>query len=150
MKLDGTVALPADPEKVWALLMDPAFLAEIMPGCKEMKQSDEDQFTGILEAKVGPIASQYTTKFSILEKQPPKSYRLQLDGSGKGGFVRADMLVTLQAGGAATIMSYHGDAAIGGTIAKIGQRLVESAAKMIIEKGFRSLREKVAERTKQP
>lgn len=146
MKLDGTVALPADPEKVWTLLMDPVFLAEIMPGCKEMKQTGEDQFTGILEAKVGPIASQYTTKFSIREKQPPKSYRLQLDGSGKGGFVRADMLVTLHPGGAETIMSYNGDASIGGTIAKIGQRLVESAAKMIIEKGFKTLREKVAER----
>jgi len=148
VKIEGTVTLPAEPVKVWSLILDPTFLAEIMPGCKEMKQTSEDQFTGILEAKVGPIASQYTTKFNILDKQPPTSYRLQLDGSGKGGFVRADMLVTLKPDGAETIMSYNGEASIGGTIAKIGQRLVESAAKMIIDKGFKTLRDKVAERVK--
>jgi hypothetical protein len=148
VKLEGSVTLPAESEKVWTLLLDPTFLAEILPGCRELQQSGEDQFTGILEAKVGPIGSAYTTKFSILEKKPPESYRLQLEGSGKGGFVRADTFITLQANGAQTVMNYSGEASIGGTIAKIGQRLVESAAKMIIDKGFKTLREKVAERVK--
>lgn len=146
MKLEGSVTLAGPADQIWKMMQDPAFLAEILPGCKELLRNGEDQFTGILEAKVGPIGSSYTTKFLILDKKPPESYRMQLEGTGKGGFVRADTVIVLQNNGAETLMSYNGEATIGGTIAKIGQRVVESAAKMMISKGFKTLQEKVAAR----
>jgi hypothetical protein len=148
VKLAGNLALPVDAQTLWDMLQDPALLAELMPGCKQMKRTSEDQFTGIIETKVGPIASQYTTKFSILDKKPPHSYRLQIEGSGKGGFVRADALVSLQSNTDGTILNYSGDATIGGTISRVGQRLVDAAAKMLINRGFKTLREKVEERLK--
>jgi len=148
VKLTGNFALPVDAQTLWDMLQDPTLLAELMPGCKQMKQTSADQFTGIIEAKVGPISSQYATKFSILDKKPPHSYRLQIEGSGKGGFVRADALVTLQPTNKETILNYNGEATIGGTISRVGQRLVDAAAKMLINRGFKTLREKVEERLK--
>ncbi len=85
MKIEGEITLPASAESIWEMLQDPEFLASVLPGCKEMTPTGEDQYKGVLESKVGPISSQYITKFSIHDKNPPHGYRLHLEGSGKGG-----------------------------------------------------------------
>lgn len=149
MKIEGSLPVSAPPKKLWDLLNDPEFLKEVMPGCKELKETGEDEFTGIIEAKVGAISSQYTTKFSIQDKNPPDNYQLHLEGKGKGGFVKADVNVVLEPDDAGTILKYDGDFAIGGTIARIGQRLVDVAAKMLLNKGFQKLKEKVEERVQE-
>ncbi len=146
MKIEGSLTVAGTPEKLWDLLQDPEFLKEIMPGCKELKQTQEDHFTGIIEAKVGAISSRYTTKFSIYDKNRPNSYRLKIEGNGKGGFVNADTQVVLEANQDGTVMKYDGEVNIGGTIARIGQRLIDAASKMLIGKGIKNLTEKLEER----
>ncbi len=146
MKIEGSLTVGGTPEKLWDLLQDPEFLKEIMPGCKELKQTQEDHFTGIIEAKVGAISSRYTTKFSIYDKNRPNSYRLKVEGNGKGGFVNADTQVVLEANQDGTVMKYDGEVNIGGTIARIGQRLIDAASKMLIGKGVNNLKEKIEER----
>ena len=146
MKIEGSLTVAGTPEKLWDLLQDPEFLKEIMPGCKELKQTEEDHFTGIIEAKVGAISSRYTTKFSIYDKNRPNSYRLKIEGNGKGGFVNADTQVVLEANQDGTVMKYDGEVNIGGTIARIGQRLIDAASKMLIGKGIKNLTEKLEER----
>ncbi|NIR53046.1 carbon monoxide dehydrogenase subunit G [candidate division KSB1 bacterium] len=144
MKLEGSVSLPAPSDKLWDMLQDPEFLKEVMPGCKELKRTGEDQFEGVVGAKVGSIFSQYTTKFTLYDKNPPDSYRLKIEGSGKGGFVQADMKVSLESQDSnETELTYSGEASIGGTIARVGQRLLDAATKMLINKGFKTLKKKV-------
>ncbi|MCZ6820692.1 MAG: carbon monoxide dehydrogenase subunit G [Calditrichaeota bacterium] len=149
MKIEGSFEVSVTSKVLWDLLQDPEFLKEVMPGCKEIKQTGEDEFVGIIEAKVGAIASQYTTKFSIHDKNPPHSYRMHLEGEGKGGFVRADVNVSLEPSEAGTLLKYAGNVAIGGTIARIGQRLLDAAAKMLLNQGFKALKKKVEERAAQ-
>ncbi len=147
MKIEGSETLPGTPEQVWDLMLDPDILASAMPGCKELRRVGEDEYEGIIEAKIGPVSSQYTTKFKITDKHPPHSYHLQMEGKGKGGFVSGGAQIRLeQADANETIMRYEGDAKVGGTIARVGQRLVESAAKMLIKKGFGDLKDKVEAR----
>lgn len=149
MKIEGSITVAGPPEKLWELLQDPEFLKEIMPGCKELKQTEEDHFTGIIEAKIGAISSRYTTKFSIYDKNPPHSYRLKVEGNGKGGFVNADTHIVLAATQDGTEMKYDGEVNIGGTIARIGQRLIDAASKMLIGKGVKNLKEKLEERLRE-
>ncbi len=149
MKIEGSLTVAGTPEKLWDLLQDPEFLKEIMPGCKELKQTEEDHFTGIIEAKVGAISSRYTTKFSIYGKNRPHSYRLKVEGNGKGGFVNADTHIVLEANQDGTEMKYDGEVNIGGTIARIGQRLIDAASKMLIGKGVKNLKEKLEERLRE-
>jgi len=146
MKIEGSLSVAGTPEKLWDLLQDPEFLKEIMPGCKELKQTEEDHFSGIIEAKVGAISSRYTTKFSIYDKNRPNSYRLKVEGNGKGGFVNADTQVVFEANQDGTVIKYDGEVNIGGTIARIGQRLIDAASKMLISKGVNNLKEKIEER----
>lgn len=146
MKIEGQIAVATTPKKLWDLLQDPEFLQEVMPGCKELKETEEDHFTGIIEARIGSISSQYSTKFSIYDKQLPNSYRLKVEGNGKGGFVVADTQISLQAEEDLTVLKYRSDVNIGGTIARVGQRLVDAAAKMLINKGVKNLQEKIENR----
>ncbi len=149
MKIEGSITVAGPPEKLWDLLQDPEFLKEIMPGRKELKQKEEDHFTEIIEAKIGAISSRYTTKFSIYDKNPPHSYRLNIEGNGKGGFVNADTHIVLAATQDGTEMKYDGEVNIGGTIARIGQRLIDAASKMLIGKGVKNLKEKLEERLRE-
>ncbi len=146
MKIDGSMIVSAPREKLWQLLQEPEFLQEVMPGCKKLEQTGEDEYIGVVSARIGPIASQYTTKFSILNKRAPESYRLHLEGEGKGGFVRADIQIALSEAEDGTQLGYSGEVMIGGTVARIGQRVIDSASKMLINQGFKALRKKVEER----
>jgi hypothetical protein len=146
MKIEGSLIVATTPEKLWDLLHDPEFLKQVMPGCKELKQIEQDNFVGTIEAKVGSVASRYTTKFTIDDKSPPESYRLRIEGSGKGGFLVADTVIRLAVHQGGTEMKYGGEVSIGGTIARVGQRLVDAASKMLISRGIENLKDKIDSR----
>ncbi|MDQ7064996.1 MAG: carbon monoxide dehydrogenase subunit G, partial [candidate division KSB1 bacterium] len=146
MKIQGEVVLPAAPEKLWDLLLDPQIIAEILPGCKDLKSIGPDQYEAIIEAKVGPISSRYQTRFALQDQKPYESYRLHIEGEGKGGFVRGDAAIRLVPENHQTRLIYEGEGNVGGMMARIGQRLVEAAAKMLIQRGFDALRKKIEER----
>lgn len=149
MKIEGGLTVATSPEKLWNFLHDPDFLAEVMPGCREFKQIDEDHFTGTVEAKVGAISSRYTTKFSIHDKKKPNSYRLRIEGNGKGGFIVADTRIRLLANPQGTGLQYDGEVTIGGTLSRVGQRLVDAAAKMLVNRGLKNLKKKIESRLAQ-
>jgi len=148
MKIDGSIEVAAEQQGWWDLLQDPEFLKEIMPGCKEMRKISEDEFEGSIGAKVGAIASQYTARFTVHDMNPPHSYSLKMEGKGKGGFVSGDTKVELLPVENGTELRYEGEVSMGGTIARIGQRLVDAAAKMLLKQGFNALKKKVEERTR--
>ena len=143
MTLTGNQQLAGTPEQVWHILQDPETLAKIMPGCDELIQIGEDHYKGVIKAKIGPVSSTYKAEFQLEDKEPPSSYRLLIDGQGPGGFVKGNVVISLDSDEAGTLLSYSGDASVGGKIASIGQRLVESGAKLIIRQGFKALKKEV-------
>ena len=143
MDLKGEQQLSGTPEQIYDLLQDPETLAAIMPGCDELILVGEDAYEGTIKAKLGPVSSQYKAKFKISDKNPPHGYNLNIDGNGPGGFVKGDTRIELEANEEGTLLRYSGNATVGGKIASIGQRLVESGAKIIIKQGFKALKKEV-------
>ena len=143
MDLKGEQQLAGTPAQVFELLQDPEILAAIMPGCDELVLVAEDEYEGTIKAKLGPISSTYKTRFKITDKDAPKSYTLHISGQGPGGFVKGETRIDLLQDGEGTLLRYAGTANVGGRIASIGQRLVESGAKIIIKQGFKSLKKEV-------
>ncbi len=143
MDLKGEQQLSGKPEQVFQLLQDPETLAAIMPGCDELVRIAEDEYEGTIKAKIGPISSVYKAKFKISEKDAPNSYNLNIDGQGPGGFVNGATRIELVGNDDGTLLRYTGSANVGGKIASIGQRLVESGAKIIIKQGFKALKKEV-------
>jgi hypothetical protein len=143
MKLDGERTLPGTPEQIWTMLLDPDVLVSAIPGCEKLEKVGEDHYEGVIMAKVGSIQSQYKTTFKIADKNPPRSYRLNVQGQGSAGFVQADVKMELSPDGSGTRMNYSGEANVGGRIAQVGQRMINATAETMTEKGFDNLHERV-------
>ncbi len=73
------------------------------------------------------------------EMRPPEHYRLVVDGKGAPGFVKGTGDFDLEEKDGATLIRYAGEMQVGGTIAGIGQRMIQGAAKMMAARFFVAL-----------
>lgn len=139
MKLEGTHPFNAPRDVVWPLLQDPHILASIMPGCEKLEQISENEFAGILKIKVGPVQGTFNGKIIITDINEPQSYNISIDGKGAPGFVKGQGGIRLVEENGQTILQYQGDAQVGGRLASVGQRLLETSAKAIVRQGLEGL-----------
>ncbi len=142
MKLTGEYLFEASPQEVWDALFDPEVLAAALPGCEKLELVD-GFFLGDLNVKVGPISGKFTGKVELKDEVPPVSYRMIVDGKGPHGFVKANATIELQAEGDSTRMRYDADSQVGGKIATVGQRLIETSAKAITRQSLEGLHENI-------
>jgi uncharacterized protein len=136
MKLEGDYTVPAPRPQVWAVLQDPALLARVLPGCEKLEPLGNDQYKAGVKIQVGPLQGNFEGTIALSEIVTPESYRMTFDGKGALGFVKGTGSVQLSEQGAGTLISYAGDAATGGKIATVGQRLMETSAKALIKQTF--------------
>ncbi len=147
MIVDGTHVLPGTPEQIWSLLMDPEVLAKAMPGTRELVRTAPDRYEGKMAVGVGPItAAEFDLVITLADLKPPASYTMQIDGKGKFGFTRGTAMVTLSPEGAETSMHYRADLQVGGKIAGLGQRLLDSVSRMLTRQGLEALQRELAAR----
>src|SRR5215470_12272067 len=124
MDLTGSYAFPAPPDVVWKLLVDPAVIGSCLPGCDGLEALGEDRYRATLTLTVAAVSGRYTGTVSVLDKNPPHSYRLRVEGKGAPGFVSGEATVELVADGPATTVRVNGRGEVGGLIARVGQRLL--------------------------
>ena len=144
MDISGTYTFNAPPEKVWALLMDPATIASCIPGCESLEPDGEDRYRARLNVGLSAITGTYDGTVTIADKVPHSSYRLTVEGQGKPGFVKGNATIALRADGATTIVDVGGTVQTGGPIARLGQRLIGNVSKMMQDRFFSCLQSKVA------
>jgi carbon monoxide dehydrogenase subunit G len=143
VKIAGTSTVPAPLERAYTLLQDPAVLARCMPGCEALDRIDENEYAMRMKMVLASISGNFEGKVRIADANPPDSFRLIVEGTGKIGFMKGDGLLRLTSGDS-TSVSYEGDVQVGGTIAAVGQRLVETTAKMLIKRFFDKLAKEVS------
>ncbi len=146
MKLDGTYTFDAPRDVVWQALLDPEVLTKVMPGCERLEQIGENEYKGTLKIRVGPVQGQFEGLVNLSDINAPESYRMQVDGKGAPGFMKGVGGVSLEDQGAATLMHYSGEAQVGGRIASVGQRLLESSAKALTRQSLDGLHEQIKAR----
>lgn len=140
MKVTGGATLHAPIAAVWAALTDPATLAQAIPGCERLAATGPDTYDLTVTAGVGTITGTYTGQIRLADQQRPASLLLQANGSGAPGTVSTDVRVLLaDDGSGATQLSYDADAAIGGMIAGVGQRMLAAVAKRQAAQFFTTL-----------
>jgi len=137
MEMTGEYLIPAPREKVWAALNDVGILKASIPGCDSMTAKGDNQIEATVTAKVGPVKATFTGIVTLSDLDPPNSYTIR--GEGKGGvagFARGGAQVRLADAPAGTLLSYKVDAAVGGKLAQIGSRLIDSTAKKLADEFF--------------
>lgn len=143
MEISGTYRFNATPDVVWAVLMDPTIIATCIPGCDALEPDGENRFRARLTVALTAIVGTYDGTVEVSDLVPGSSYRLTAEGRGKQGFVKGSSLVSLHADGAATIVYVASTVRTGGTIARLGQRLVGSVSKVMMDRFFGCLQSKI-------
>lgn len=143
MDITGSYTFNAAPDRVWALMLDPAAIASCIPGCEALEPDGEDRFRAKITIGMAAITGTYEGTVVLSEKIAPASYRLSVEGQGRPGFVKGDAAITLRAEGGSTVVDVTGTVQTGGAIARLGQRLIGSAAKMMQDRFFACMQGKV-------
>ena len=137
MKLEGEYTFDGPREQVWELVRDPDVLVTALPGAKSLEQVGENEYEGEMNLRVGPVAGVFAGRLVVSNEQPPQSCTLTVKGKGKQGFVDGTGHVNLEElEDNKTLMKYEGDVQVGGKLASVGQRLVDTASKSIIRQGL--------------
>lgn len=142
MDLSASYTFAAPPATVWNLLNDMDVVASCLPGCERLEPIGEDKYRADLTLAVAAVSGRYSGTVAILDKQPPNSYRLVVEGTGKSGFVKGGATVELVEEKGSTIVNVKGEAQVGGLIARVGQRLLGSVSKMMMDRFFGCLQAK--------
>ncbi|CAO3428057.1 SRPBCC family protein [Azospirillum endophyticum] len=137
MDMSGEYKIPAPRQAVWAALNDPDILKQCIPGCEELIRHSDTEMTAKVTAKIGPVKARFGGKVTLSEFEPPAGYRIDGEGNGGGaGFARGGASVRLAEDGAGTLLQYTVEASVGGKLAQIGARLIDSAARKMAEDFF--------------
>jgi len=146
MKLEGTYTFDAPRDVVWQALLDPEILAKVMPGCEGLEKVGEDEYKAALKIKVGPVQGKFEGGIKLTEINAPDSYNMEVDGKGPAGFMKGHGKVWLEDQGSSTLMHYGGEAQVGGRIASVGQRLLDSSAKALTRQSLDGLNKQIQAR----
>ncbi len=139
MKLEGTSELHALRERVYQSLITPEVLQRCIPGCERLEKTDENTYAVTIRAGVGSIKGVFTGSVKIEEMRPPEHYRIVVEGKGTQGFLKGSGDLDLEAQNQSTVIKYTGDIQVGGTIAGVGQRMIQATAKMMATQFFTAL-----------
>jgi uncharacterized protein len=139
MKVEGVYTFPGPPQQVWDLLLSSDSLRACIPGVESLTETSPDHFDAVMKVGVAAIKGTYKGKVAIVEKDPPGSYTLQIEGSGGPGFVKGSARIFLEPEGEATRVRVEGDGQVGGMLAGVGQRMLPGVAKMLMNQFFECL-----------
>ncbi len=147
MIVEGTHLFPGPRDVVWALLLDPEVLAKTMPGTASIVRVSEDRYEGTMAMSIGPIsAATFGVTISMTDRVEPEHYTMQIEGRGTFGFTRGKAVVTLVPEGTGTAMRYQADLVVGGKIAAVGQRLLDSVSKLMLRQGLEAMTRELTRR----
>jgi carbon monoxide dehydrogenase subunit G len=146
VRIAGNYTFDAPREEVWSALNDPEVLARTIPGCQRLDQVGENEYESTLKVGLQAVRGTYNGRVKIDNLVPPESYEIHVDGKGSNGFLKGNGGIKLREDGDKTILDYGGEAQVGGTIASVGQRLLDGAAKTLINQSLKALAQQIEER----
>lgn len=140
MKLEGEYVFNGPRDEVWQLVRDPDVLASALPGTQSLKQVSENEYEGDINLRMGPVAGVFSGRLVVSNEEPPKKCTLAVEGQGKPGFIKGTGNVNLMdQGDGTTLMKYDGELQIGGRLASVGQRMLDTASKSMMRQGLETL-----------
>lgn len=136
--MSGSQVIQAPRKIVWHGLNDPKMLQQCIPGCETITAASPTEMSAKVVLKVGPVKATFTGEVSLTDIKAPESYRISGKGQGGlAGFATGGATVRLSENTPTeTLMDYDVDAQIGGKLAMLGSRLIDSTAKSLAEQFF--------------
>lgn len=145
MEMKGEETIAAPRQKVWEALNNPDILRECIPGCQSLDMTSPTDMSAVVKVKIGPVSASFKGDVMLQNIVAPESYTIA--GEGKGGiagFGKGGADVTLTDLGDSTLLAYEVKAQVGGKIAQLGSRLIDSSAKKLAGQFFTKFNEVVS------
>lgn len=140
MELNGRRALPVVRATAWRALNDPQVLCRAIPGCESLERVAENEYAALLAAAIGPVRARFRGKLRLEDVVEPSSYTLRFEGDGgAAGFAKGVAKVNLTDDAAGTMLEYAVSSQVGGKLAQVGNRLVDSVARKLADDFFAAL-----------
>ncbi|WEX77774.1 carbon monoxide dehydrogenase subunit G [Sinorhizobium numidicum] len=137
MDMTGEERIAARRDAVWQCLNDPEILRRCIPGCQLLEMISPTELTAVVKVKIGPVSATFNGNVILSNLNPPASYRIS--GEGKGGvagFAKGGADVTLSEEGDETVLRYDVKAEVGGKLAQLGSRLIDSTSRKLAQQFF--------------
>ncbi|MFB2549883.1 SRPBCC family protein [Ensifer soli] len=145
MDMNGEERIGAPRAVVWQALNDPEVLKACIPGCQSLEMSSPTELAATVKIRIGPVSASFTGNVLLSNLNPPESYTIS--GEGKGGiagFAKGGADVHLVDEGAETLLQYTVKAEIGGKLAQLGARLIDSTSKKLAQQFFADFNARVS------
>jgi carbon monoxide dehydrogenase subunit G len=147
VKIEGEYLFDGPRDAVWEIVRDPDILATALPGTQSLEQISENEYQGEMQVRIGPVGGLFSGRVTISDEIPPESLTMTVEGKGKPGFVKGTGFVQLSpAENNKTQMQYQGDMEVGGRLASVGQRMMDSVSKSLLKQGLDSLNQALVAR----
>ncbi|TNE40053.1 MAG: carbon monoxide dehydrogenase [Alphaproteobacteria bacterium] len=145
MQISGEELINAPRDVVWTALNDPEILRQAIPGCQSVEKDGDTAFTATVKVKVGPVSANFKGNVSLSNIDAPNGYTITGEGKGgAAGFGKGAADVQLKETDSGTLLSYNAEASVGGKMAQIGSRLIDSTAKKLASEFFAKFNELVS------
>jgi hypothetical protein len=140
VRIEGEYTFGGPREEVWEVVRDPEALATAFPGTQSLNKVSESEYEITMNLRVGPVAGVFSGRIVVSDEVPPESCTLTVEGKGAPGFANgAGHIQLIAQDDGTTLMTYKGEVQIGGKLASVGQRLLDTASKSIIRQGLEAL-----------
>jgi carbon monoxide dehydrogenase subunit G len=137
MDMTGERRIAASRRTVWAALNNPDILKQCIPGCESLEMQSPTDMTARVKLTIGPVTATFNGKLTLSDLDPPNGYRIAGEGSGGvAGYASGGATVRLADDGGGTLMRYDVKADVGGKLAQLGSRLIDSTAKKLADQFF--------------
>jgi len=137
MDMTGSRHIAASRKNVWAALNDPEVLKQCIPGCESLEMQSPTDMTARVKLAIGPVKATFNGKVKLTDLDPPNGYRIAGEGSGGvAGYAKGSASVRLADEADGTLMTYDVKADVGGKLAQLGGRLIDSTAKKLADEFF--------------
>jgi carbon monoxide dehydrogenase subunit G len=147
MDMTGEERINAPRDAVWAALNDPDILKRCIPGCQVLEMTSPTELAATVKIKIGPVSATFNGEVTLSNINAPESYTIS--GEGKGGiagFAKGGADVVLKEDGSETILQYAAKAHVGGKLAQLGARLVDSTSQKLAQQFFADFNAAVSEK----
>lgn len=143
MHLEGSHKFSAPPERIWTLLNDPGVLARATPGLSSLEPDGDDTYKARFRIKLGPVDGGFDGTLAVLDKDPPRGYRLAIDVGGRLGTTKAEGAFEIRGEEGGAVVAFAGDARLKGVLARMGGRVLTGVARQFTRQFFEALEKEV-------
>ncbi len=140
MKISGEFTANAPRQRIWETLNDVESLGSMIPGAKGLTEVGPDEYAATMDIGIGPIRTSFSGKVRISERDEPNSYKLQVEGNSRHGWMNGTGKVELEElSEASTLVKADGDVHVGGMIARVGQRMLPGVSRQLMQVFFKNV-----------